>query len=105
MDDVKAGKATVRGALGKVARSNRIVVTRAKKVGADVEAVAVDISEHFFSCSTAGDTVEGITDWWIARQRRDNALPTVRRALEHLVKDGKVIKTKVGSRNFYRKAE
>lgn len=105
MSDGNSTKRTMRDALKASVGSNRIVVARAKKIGPDVEAVAVDISTHFFSCSSAGDTVEGITDWWVARQRRDNAMPTVRRALEYLVRDGKVTKTKVGNRNFYRKAK
>lgn len=105
MSDGNATKKTMRDGLETSVGSKRIVVARAKKIGPDVEAVAVDISKHFFSCSSAGDTVEGITDWWVARQRRDNAMPTVRRALEYLVRDGKVTKTKVGSRNFYRKAK
>ena len=105
MSDSKAVKKTTGKSSKPTTKGNRIVLTRVGKVGPDVAAVAVDISEHFFSCASAGDTVEGITDWWVARQRRDNAMPTVRRALEYSVRDGKVTKTKVGSRNFYRKAK
>jgi len=66
-----------------------------------VQSVARDLSEHFFNNPEAGDTLEGIADWWVARQRRTNALGVVRSALEHLVEEGKVSIRNYGDRELY----
>ena len=66
-----------------------------------VKNVAQDLSEHFFNNPEAGDTLEGISVWWVARQRRSNALPLVQKALEQLVNEGKVQKRIYGSRELY----
>ncbi len=66
-----------------------------------VENVARDLSRHFFNNPEAGDTLEGIADWWVARQRRSNALGIVRSALEHLVDEGKVSKRNYGDLELY----
>ena len=60
--------------------------------GESVQNVARDIAEHFFKNAEAADTAEGITDWWIARQKRSNALPVIRKALNLLVEEGLVNK-------------
>lgn len=66
-----------------------------------VENVARDLSEHFFNNPEAGDTLEGIADWWVARQRRSNAVSIVSSALEQLIEEGKVAKRTYGSRELY----
>ena len=66
-----------------------------------IQSVARDLSEHFFNNPEAGDTLEGIADWWVARQRRSNALGVVRSALEHLVEEGKVSIRNYGDRELY----
>jgi hypothetical protein len=38
----------------------------------------------------ASDTVEGVARWWLARQRRYDAVGTVEQALELLVREGVV---------------
>lgn len=73
----------------------------APRDGTGVRSVAKDLTEHFFCNPEAGDTLEGIADWWIARQRRDNAITLVRDALEFLVFEGSVLKRTFGSREFY----
>ena len=69
--------------------------------GESVQNVARDIAEHFFKNAEAADTAEGITDWWIARQKRSNALPVIRKALNLLVEEGLVNKRTYGSRVIY----
>lgn len=69
--------------------------------GSGVEHVAQDLSDHFFNTPEAGDTFEGIADWWIARQRRKNADSVVRSALDRLVEEGRVIKRLYGERELY----
>mgnify|MGYP006075701407 CR=1 FL=1 len=66
-----------------------------------VESVARDLSMYFFNNPEAGDTLEGIADWWVARQRRSNVAGVVRSALEHLVDEGKVSKRNYGNRELY----
>ena len=66
-----------------------------------VQSVARDLSAHFFNDPEAGDTLEGIADWWVARQRRSNAIGIVRSALEHLVDEGKVSIRSYGDRELY----
>jgi Fe2+ or Zn2+ uptake regulation protein len=51
----------------------------------------------------AGDTLEGITRWWLERERIENSVDKVIRALENLVEKGLVKGTKVkGGSLFYR---
>ena len=66
-----------------------------------VEHVAQDLSDHFFNTPEAGDTFEGISDWWVARQRRKNTNAVVRGALEKLVEEGRISKRLYGGRELY----
>jgi len=70
-------------------------------VAVGIEHVAQDLSDHFFNTPEAGDTLEGISDWWIARQRRRNTATVVRGALDKLVEDGRVSKRLYGDRELY----
>ena len=76
-----------------------------KSAGDNVQQVASDIAEHFFKNPEAADTAEGITDWWISRQKRSNSLPVVRKALNLLVQEGRVNKRTYGNRVIYLKRE
>jgi Fe2+ or Zn2+ uptake regulation protein len=66
-----------------------------------VDQVAKDISEQFFKSPGAADTAEGITDWWVARQKRANSLPLIKKALNLLVEEGRVKKRSYGNRTVY----
>ena len=81
--------------------SRKMPVKAGAKNASGVKHVAKDLSEHFFNNPEAGDTLEGIADWWVARQRRSTAIPIVHRALEHLIEEGKVTKRTYGSRELY----
>lgn len=59
--------------------------------GADAtrEAAAL-ICRYLARNPNASDTVEGVARWWLARQRRFDAVATVELALELLVREGLV---------------
>ena len=40
----------------------------------------------------AADTLEGVVNWWLVRQRYENAVTRVSRALELLVEQGELTK-------------
>ena len=72
-----------------------------KTQSAGIVDIANDLTEHFFSHPEAGDTVEGIADWWVARQRRSNAMRLIQKALEYLMEEGVVQKRSYGNREIY----
>lgn len=72
-----------------------------KRRGVGIENIAKDLSEHFFNNPEAGDTIEGIADWWVARQRRSNAVSQIQKALEYLIEEGVVRKRSYGNREIY----
>lgn len=61
-----------------------------------VAAVAAEIKRYLEAHPNAADSVEGITRWWLARQRFEEATQTVQRALDHLVTEGEVVKSVTG---------
>lgn len=52
--------------------------------------VAQEISHYLESHPEAADTLEGVVNWWLARQRYEYSYRMVKQALEHLVEEGKV---------------
>lgn len=50
--------------------------------------LAAEIASYLRNHPDAADTVEGVAQWWLARQRYESALPRVEQALEHLVATG-----------------
>jgi hypothetical protein len=66
-----------------------------------IETVANDIREYFIHNPNAGDTVDGIVTWWIARQRLKNAKNVVQQALEYLVNTGELHKQVFAGREIY----
>lgn len=56
-----------------------------------------DIEQHFSENPYAADTVEGIAEWWLARQRYEHAVDRVENALSYLVKTGKVKKSETSN--------
>lgn len=67
----------------------------------EVESIAKDIAEYFSVNPNAGDTVEGIANWWIANQRFKNSTLLVQKALEHLVQQGVLHKKVFDGREIY----
>jgi len=63
--------------------------------------VAREIEEYFDSHPEAGDTLEGISDWWVSRQRLRDERSLIRAALAHLVTEGVLQKRHHGGREIY----
>ena len=55
-----------------------------------VRSVAEEIARYLTDHPGAADSVEGILNWWLARQRYADSKAEVEQALEELVKQNKV---------------
>jgi Fe2+ or Zn2+ uptake regulation protein len=70
-----------------------------------VAEVADVINRYLISRPNATETVEGVAKWWLVRQRYQDSMDLVQRALELLVEYGDVEKVSVaGGKVMYRKA-
>lgn len=58
------------------------------------EEISKNILDYLQKNPDAGDTLEGITKWWLESQRVDQAVDEVAEALNLLLKKGAIIKTK-----------
>jgi len=56
----------------------------------DIADIAGEIERYLRAHPDAADSVEGITHWWLMRQRYSESVPRVRQALERLVARGVV---------------
>ena len=68
---------------------NRHVAT---KENDDITSLAEEIVRYLENHPNAADTVNGITNWWITRQRYEESAARVRLALEFLEKEKKITK-------------
>jgi hypothetical protein len=50
-----------------------------------------EILRYLAQRPNAADTIEGIKRWWLPRIRLDSAASDIERALNHLVRSGKVL--------------
>jgi hypothetical protein len=66
-----------------------------------IKSVAREIEEYFDTHPDAGDTLEGIADWWVSRQRLRDEKSLIRAALAHLVTEGVLQKRHHGGREIY----
>lgn len=57
-----------------------------------ISKIAAEIVHYLMIHDKAADTLEGVTQWWIARQRIEESQQEVRKALELLCRQG-VVKT------------
>jgi len=67
-----------------------------KQADESVDALAKTILRYVASCPNACDTLDGICDWWIPRQRYFEAKGNVLAALELLKAHGQ-INTRIGA--------
>lgn len=58
------------------------------------EEIAGYISKYLQENAHAGDTLEGITKWWVMSQQLDISISTVKQALERLEARGVVVGNK-----------
>jgi hypothetical protein len=56
----------------------------------NVDTVAQEILRYLREHPAASDTNEGIAQWWLQRQRLEDALATVQSALDRLVEKGEL---------------
>ncbi len=70
-----------------------------------IEMIAKDIQEYFGAHPHAGDTLEGITQWWVSRQRLQNARELVTAALQYLIARGDIQIQQFGSSEVYTKSQ
>jgi Fe2+ or Zn2+ uptake regulation protein len=69
----------------------------------EVEVLEKRILDHLVENPRAGDTVEGITRWWLLQQNIVQAIAQVQAALDHLVKQNAVTKHQgPDGRTYYR---
>ena len=70
-----------------------------------VDHVAREISRYLDEHPNAADSIEGIAEWWLVRQRFEETVGLVQQAVEYLVEQGQVEKVIGHSRKIiYAKA-
>lgn len=70
-----------------------------------IQSVAQEISRYIDKRPNAAETVEGVTSWWISRQRIEESVEVVENALEYLVAQKTLVKRSLGRRTLYMKAK
>ena len=68
----------------------------------EVMAVAREIEHYLAAHPRAADSLEGITRWWLMRQRIHYELSLVEAALRHLCRKGVVASSPLGDDALYR---
>lgn len=72
----------------------------------DVRQLADAIRQYLSKHPDAADTLEGVVNWWLLRQRYESAVAMVSQALELLVQQGGLTKIKHrGSPTIYKLRE
>jgi hypothetical protein len=71
----------------------------------NVEIIANDIASYLGRHVDAADTLEGITQWWLLRQRIEYSSLQVQEALEYLRDKGAIRSVKAGGQTIYSAAQ
>lgn len=71
----------------------------------NVEVIANDIASYLGRHADAADTLEGITQWWLLRQRIEYSSLQVQEALEYLHDQGAIFSVKAGGQTIYSAAQ
>lgn len=67
-----------------------------------IDSAAAAIARYLNDHPNSGDTLEGVIEWWLARQRERDSVITVSGALDQLIANGTVDKTEYsGGRVLY----
>jgi len=68
----------------------------------EVASVANEIIEYLQGHPNAADSLDGIVNWWLTRQRIKSAKDTVKKALDYLISEGVIDqKTHEGNESVY----
>ena len=68
----------------------------------DVVSVAKEIIDYLHEHPNAADSLDGVVNWWLTRQRIKSAKDIVERALDYLISEGVVDKkTHKGNESVY----
>lgn len=62
----------------------------------------LEIVEYFRRHPAAGDSLDGIVDWWLPQQRYETARAAIQKALDDLVQSGVVDEIVRGETRLYR---
>jgi Fe2+ or Zn2+ uptake regulation protein len=72
----------------------------------DLECVGSEILKYLQLRPRAGDTLEGILEWWLPRIRLEESIDTVQQALDLLERQGLVERVHIGAeRVLYRRLD
>ncbi len=63
----------------------------------EIVSIANEIRDYLSSHPNAADGLEGIAKWWLSRQRYQEGLAKVQKALDYLVAKGAIRKSVTGS--------
>lgn len=64
----------------------------ANREDAAIIAIAEELRHYIKTHPRAADSLEGVAKWWLARQRYEQAVEKVERALDYLVAQGDLSK-------------
>ena len=71
----------------------------------DMQQIADDITNYLARHANAADTLEGITKWWLLRQRIEDSSVQVQQALEYLCDKGEIKSVQAGGKTIYSAAQ
>lgn len=73
---------------------------------AEIARIAQDVRRYLEAHPNAADTLDGIAQWWLVRQRYGHAKEQVQKALEQLKRERLVLtRTNADGRIIYRSAQ
>ncbi|MEM7294956.1 MAG: hypothetical protein AAF420_16385 [Pseudomonadota bacterium] len=71
-----------------------------------IESIAQSILRYLENRPEASETAEGVAQWWLSRQRYDDSLELIEKALDYLESRGDIEKINVaGGHSIYKKSE
>lgn len=76
-----------------------------KSAERDMQQIADDITNYLARHANAADTLEGITKWWLLRQRIEDTSVQVQQALEYLCDKGEIKSVRAGGKTIYSAAQ
>jgi hypothetical protein len=65
-------------------------LSKVTDVGGRIRVIAEEIARYLEDHPDAADTLDGIQEWWLFRQRLDESLDGVSKAVEYLLKEGRI---------------